>query len=65
MRMIRFFMGEDTFIHGLQQYLNARKYKTAFHDDLWSSLQAVSNKTFWNISTEVIYSYFYKKKTCV
>ena len=64
--MIRFFMGEDTFIHGLQQYLNARKYKTAFHDDLWSSLQAVSKSCFWNIATEVINSYCYKmKKACV
>ncbi|KAK3108903.1 hypothetical protein FSP39_018341 [Pinctada imbricata] len=43
-RMIRFFMGEDTFLKGIQDYLNARKYKNAFHDDLWSALQLVATK---------------------
>ncbi|XP_060602695.1 aminopeptidase Ey-like isoform X2 [Ruditapes philippinarum] len=45
-RMMNFFLGEDTFRKGLTRYLRKFSYKTATHNDLWSSLseQAVIDK---------------------
>ncbi|KAK3599710.1 hypothetical protein CHS0354_037183 [Potamilus streckersoni] len=37
-RMMRFFLGEETFRKGLTSYLNKRRYGAAFHDDLWNAL---------------------------
>ncbi|KAL3884512.1 hypothetical protein ACJMK2_024647 [Sinanodonta woodiana] len=43
-RMMRFFLGEETFRKGLTRYLNNIKYGAAFHDDLWNALTEESNK---------------------
>ncbi|KAJ8319604.1 hypothetical protein KUTeg_002848 [Tegillarca granosa] len=37
-RMMRFFLGEETFKRGLTRYLNELKYGAAFHDHLWFAL---------------------------
>ncbi|KAK6184957.1 hypothetical protein SNE40_007297 [Patella caerulea] len=37
-RMMRFFLGEDTFRLGLTKYLKRKEYDAAFHDDLWQAL---------------------------
>ncbi|XP_053387798.1 aminopeptidase N-like [Mercenaria mercenaria] len=37
-RMMRFFLGDDVFQHGLTRYLNGLRYDVAFHDDLWFAL---------------------------
>ncbi|XP_053387330.1 aminopeptidase N-like isoform X1 [Mercenaria mercenaria] len=37
-RMMRFFLGDATFQHGLTRYLNSLRYGAAFHDDLWFAL---------------------------
>ncbi|XP_033725116.1 aminopeptidase N-like isoform X1 [Pecten maximus] len=37
-RMMRFFLGEDTFKRGLTTYLSSLAYGAAFHDDLWFAL---------------------------
>ncbi|XP_053387121.1 aminopeptidase N-like [Mercenaria mercenaria] len=37
-RMMRFFLGNDTFRHGLTRYLKSLSYGSAFHDDLWYAL---------------------------
>ncbi|XP_062585470.1 uncharacterized protein LOC134247152 isoform X2 [Saccostrea cucullata] len=39
-RMLRFFMGEQTFLKGLQDYLQQKKYSSAFHDDLFTALDS-------------------------
>ncbi|XP_067653450.1 uncharacterized protein [Haliotis asinina] len=47
-RMLRFFIGEDTFKKGLSKYLDNRKYSNADHDDLWAALASqakAENKT--------------------
>lgn len=41
-RMIRFVLGEETFRHGLIDYLNGLRYKSAVHGDLWEALQKVA-----------------------
>ncbi|XP_060551724.1 aminopeptidase N-like isoform X2 [Ruditapes philippinarum] len=43
-RMMRFFLGEDTFKLGLQEYLHARKYQNADHNDLWDALEQQAKK---------------------
>ncbi|XP_052694307.1 aminopeptidase Ey-like isoform X2 [Crassostrea angulata] len=46
-RMMRFFLGEETFRNGLKRYLKNLAYKAAFHDDLWFALgnqSAIENK---------------------
>nr|XP_022306251.1 aminopeptidase N-like isoform X1 [Crassostrea virginica] len=46
-RMMRFFLGEETFREGLKKYLQNLAYKAAFHDDLWFALgnqSALENK---------------------
>ncbi|XP_052782181.1 putative aminopeptidase-2 isoform X1 [Mya arenaria] len=42
-RMMRFFLGEETFKKGLQLYIDNRKYQNAFHDDLWLALERQAN----------------------
>ena len=37
-RMMRFFLGEETFRRGLERYLKEKAYDAAFHDDLWYAL---------------------------
>ncbi|XP_052787465.1 aminopeptidase N-like isoform X1 [Mya arenaria] len=37
-RMMRFFLGDDTFQRGLSNYLSSRAFGAAFHDDLWFAL---------------------------
>lgn len=37
-RMMRHFMGHETFKKGLTNYLNSSAYDAAFHDDLWNAL---------------------------
>ncbi|XP_060566248.1 aminopeptidase N-like [Ruditapes philippinarum] len=37
-RMMRFFLGDNTFKNGLTRYLNKLRYGAAFHDDLWFAL---------------------------
>ncbi|XP_041356302.1 aminopeptidase N-like [Gigantopelta aegis] len=37
-RMMRFFLGEDTFRKGITKYLKRKEYDAAFHDDLWQAL---------------------------
>lgn len=37
-RMMNFFLGEDTFRRGLTRYLKDFSYRTATHNDLWASL---------------------------
>ncbi|XP_071139481.1 aminopeptidase N-like isoform X5 [Mytilus edulis] len=41
-RMLRFFLGEETFRKGLQRYLKKQAYGAAFHDDLWKALSEQS-----------------------
>ncbi|XP_063436761.1 aminopeptidase N-like [Mytilus trossulus] len=41
-RMLRFFLGEETFRKGLQRYLKEQAYGAAFHDDLWKALSEQS-----------------------
>ncbi|CAC5387007.1 ANPEP [Mytilus coruscus] len=41
-RMMRFFLGEETFKKGLQRYLKELAYGSAFHDDLWKALSEQS-----------------------
>ncbi|XP_056008322.1 putative aminopeptidase-2 isoform X2 [Ostrea edulis] len=43
-RMMRFFLGEDTFRAGLTDYLDSRRYGNSFHDDLWNSMTKLSNQ---------------------
>ncbi|XP_060075201.1 aminopeptidase N-like [Ylistrum balloti] len=43
-RMMRFFLGEDTFKRGLTAYLSNLAYGAAFHDDLWFALGNQSMK---------------------
>ncbi|XP_053408166.1 aminopeptidase Ey-like isoform X2 [Mercenaria mercenaria] len=52
-RMMNFFLGEDTFRKGLTRYLKDFSYKTATHKDLWSSLSqqaVVDNHTFTDVT---------------
>ncbi|KAG5881692.1 hypothetical protein JTB14_002175 [Gonioctena quinquepunctata] len=37
-RMLNYTLGEKTFIHGMQRFMNDRQYKTFFGDDIWLSL---------------------------
>ncbi|XP_053377176.1 aminopeptidase N-like isoform X1 [Mercenaria mercenaria] len=53
-RMMRFFLGEETFKKGLQQYLHERKYKNAFHDDLWNALEKQADTEHKNIKVKDI-----------
>lgn len=41
-RMIRYVLGEETFRHGLIDYLNGLRYKSAVHGDLWEALQKIA-----------------------
>ncbi|KAL4227197.1 hypothetical protein ACF0H5_015170 [Mactra antiquata] len=43
-RMMRFFLGEETFKLGLQNYLEDRKFANADHNDLWDALEAQAKK---------------------
>ncbi|XP_052090870.1 uncharacterized protein LOC127727793 [Mytilus californianus] len=43
-RMIRYVLGEETFRHGLINYLNGLKYQSAVHEDLWNALQKVAEE---------------------
>ncbi|CAH0553257.1 unnamed protein product, partial [Brassicogethes aeneus] len=44
-RMMNHFLGEDTFRHGLINYLNRYKYDNADRDDLFASLTEEAHKT--------------------
>ncbi|KAJ8311540.1 hypothetical protein KUTeg_010895, partial [Tegillarca granosa] len=51
-RMMRFFLGEETFKRGLTRYLNELKYGAAFHDDLWFALgnqSKIENKARYDV----------------
>lgn len=43
MKMLRAYVGEDSFRQGLTRYFNKFTYKNAIGDDLWQSLSEVSN----------------------
>ncbi|GAB1605730.1 aminopeptidase N-like, partial [Argonauta hians] len=43
-RMMKFFLGEETFRKGLRTYLEKLAYGEAFHDDLWNELEKQSKK---------------------
>ncbi|ESP00388.1 hypothetical protein LOTGIDRAFT_238559 [Lottia gigantea] len=53
-RMMRFFLGDETFRLGLKRYLNSRKFDAAFHDDLWSSLTQQATADSKNIDVKKI-----------
>ncbi|KAL6073678.1 Aminopeptidase [Balamuthia mandrillaris] len=43
-RMLSFYLGEDTFLKGLNVYLTRHQYANATSDDLWKALTEVSGK---------------------
>ncbi|BFZ00939.1 hypothetical protein BsWGS_03978 [Bradybaena similaris] len=51
-RMMRFFLGEDTFRKGITNYLRKLSYGAAFHNDLWNALteQAQSDSKDLNVT---------------
>ncbi|XP_052084132.1 aminopeptidase N-like isoform X2 [Mytilus californianus] len=51
-RMMRFFLGEETFKKGLQRYLKQQAYGAAFHDDLWNALSEQSKEDGKPISVQ-------------
>ncbi|XP_046380097.2 aminopeptidase N-like [Haliotis rufescens] len=53
-RMMRFFLGEETFRVGLSNYLKSKAYGAAFHDDLWTALTKQSAKEGKNINVKEV-----------
>ncbi|XP_038078719.1 putative aminopeptidase-2 isoform X2 [Patiria miniata] len=44
LRMMRYFLGEETLTNGLKYYLRARQYDTADNSDLWTYLQQAATE---------------------
>lgn len=51
LRMISMYLGEDTFLEGVRQYLKKHAYGNAQTGDLWASLSAASGKPVQDIMT--------------
>ncbi|XP_012939882.1 aminopeptidase N [Aplysia californica] len=53
-RMMRHFLGFETFRLGLKRYLTNLAYSNAFHDDLWNALTEQSRQEGKNIDVKAI-----------
>lgn len=55
LRMLEMYLGEETYMKGIQQYIKENKFKNAATTDLWSALQVVSGKPVTKIMKEWVY----------
>ncbi|KAH9512376.1 hypothetical protein Btru_039351 [Bulinus truncatus] len=53
-RMMRHFLGYETFRKGMNLYLTTKQYDAAFHDDLWEALTEQARRDNKNINVKEI-----------
>lgn len=56
LRMLERFLGEETYMKGIQKYIRDHKFGNAETSDLWSALEEVSGKPVATIMREWVYS---------
>ncbi|KAH9512377.1 hypothetical protein Btru_039352 [Bulinus truncatus] len=54
LRMMRHFLGFETFRKGMTLYLTTRQYDAAFHDDLWEALTEQARRDNKNINVKEV-----------